>query len=540
MSPPARRSLTAPLETEMQMASAKTQIDTILRILQYALIGCGSLQFIIELSSENIIATALATIASWIAIEYIRRTKSYILYPVSTLALLGLTITSSAASVLTQALYWTPLVYLLRTPELTFTILATVQLFACATHWVYIKFEPFRKIPTVIGENIFKPIGLYRAPSVYTLWIMGLIGLYAQLSGHSDFGDVSGKALQAFGFMAWMPLLILYFRATHGESYCNNRTQLILILLFLLALFAIGAARNVRQIMFTGPLQIAITYILYSATHSLIITRRAKLQLVAGALAGGIGVVLAADLATAMVIAREKRLSSTGTEMIAETFQILTTDRYRITQYREQFELAAITRLYDEAYIENPVLARFSSTKFHDNMLYLGSSFENENIEDLFYATGKRIFNLLPEPIAKMIDPDFDKADFFFSMGDYYLYQIQGPQGLSSFIVGSIWADVYYMFGIWSPVFLFFMLLATMVALDALSTQRGAIVALSPIAFCTAVHIFLYGYGIESIATHFAFLARNLPQSIVLYLIVLHALDLTYKTLKLDRAVSKA
>lgn len=523
----------------MQADRATLQIDTILRLLQYAVMLCGALQTFIEFSSENLVAAALATGSTWFVIEYIRRSKCYVATPLSTLGLLGLTVTSSAASLITQAAYWTPIVYLLRAPDVTFPILAAVQLIACATHWTYRNFEPLSRLPQAIGDTVFKPIGLYKAPSVYSLWVMGVVGLYAQLSGHTDFGDVGGKALQAFGFMAWMPLLILYFRATHGEVYCNRKTQLVLIILFLLGLFMIGAARNVRQIMFTGPLQIVITYILYSATHGIITTRRTKIQLVAGALLGGLGVVLAADLATAMVIAREKRLTSTGAEMISETVQVLTTDRHRITHYREQFELAATTRLYDEAYIQNPVLARFSATKFHDNMLFLGSNFADENIDDLFFVTGKRIFNLLPEPVAQLIDPTFEKADYFFSMGDYYLYQIQGPQGLSSFIVGSIWADVYYMFGPWSPVALFLVLLATMVILDSLSTRRGPIAIISPIAFCSAVYIFLYGYGLESLAAQLAFLARNLPQSIALYLVALHALDLAYKSVKWNDAVSK-
>lgn len=522
----------------MELKKNPSQINTILQLLQIATALSVLMQVAINQSKENILSVVLAAGSSYVALEYIKRSRCYASTPISTLGLLGLIITSTTASLITQSFYWTPLVHLLRAPELTFAVLALVQLLACITHWVYRKFEPFSKLPVYIGRAVFKPAGLYKVPSVYSLWLMGFVGLYVQISGHANFGDVTGKALQALGFMAWLPLLIPYFHATRGDDYCNSKTQFSLIALFLLALFLIGALRNVRQIMFNGPLQIALTYLLYLATHGIKTTFRSKVQLASAVIAGSVGVALAADLATSMVIAREKRLTSTGTEMLSETIQILTNERYRIKLYRDQFEMAAVTRLYDEAYISNPVLARFSATKFHDNMLFLGSNFAEENVDDLFFATSKRIFNLLPDPVAKLIDPKYDKAQYFFSMGDYYLYQLQGPQGLSSFIVGSIWADFYYMLHEWSPPAIFILFLTTIILLDALSTTKGSLAIISPIGFCWAVHVFLYGYGMESIAGQFGFFGRVLPQSILLYLIALHGLDGIFRAAGWRRALS--
>jgi hypothetical protein len=515
-----------------------SKIGLLLGLLQWATIISGLMQPFIEASSINIVSTTLAVFATTCVVQYIKHTRCYETNPLSTLAIIGLNVTTISTSLIVQTCYLNPLVHLLRAPELTFPVLFVLHVLACATHTVHRKFSPNVTLTQGIAANVLRPLGLFRAPSIQTLWIMGTIGMVSQLVGQAAMGDVGGKAFQAFGFLAWMPLLALMYHAAMGDSYCNKKTQYFWIAAYLFALFALGAARNVRFIMFAGPVQIALTYFLYVSTHNSEAGKKTYKAVAAALLATVLGVTIASDFATAMVIAREKRDSYSGAEMIQETLSVLQ-EPERIADYRSSFELAATIKFYDEAYIPNPILGRFSETKFHDNMLYFASNFQAENIDDLIFAAKQKVLVIFPEPFVKYFYPDFEKTDFFFSMGDYYVYQIKGPGGLYSFVTGSMWADIYSIFGWWACPMLVLVLFVSHICLDSMSLRQGGKVFIAPVAICSAWTIFMYGLGADSLVTKLSFWMRELPQRIVLYAVVLWILDTAYPLFRMEKARSR-
>lgn len=507
-----------------------SKIDALLKILQYLLLGSAAAQPFIEFSPENITAAILCATSSTLVLQYLIRSKCYETHPISSLALFGMTITTVLMSTVSQSFYLNPLTVYLRAPELTFPILAATQTLACILHWTYRNFLPLSALPNFIAKYILQPIGAFYKPPVWALWFFGGIGLYAQLSGVSEFGDAGGKFIQALGFLAWMPLLVVYYLHIEGDNYANKKTQSKLLIGYLLILVVLGIAKNVRSIMFIGPLQIVLTYYFLAAkTHSPATPKTGR-NIAALLVVGMLGVIALADLATAMVLAREKRVSSTPLEMLEETYYALQ-DRTKINAYRANFDMAATSSIYDEAYIPNPILSRFSATKFHDNMIFFGSKMQSENIEDMFHILVKKIIVVLPEPVAKAIDPKFEKQDYFFSMGDYYVFQIKGPGSLSSFVVGSIWADMYTLFGIWWPFTAIISLFISIIVLDSfcIKTDNNSY-HISPIAICLACVIFLQGMGFESITAQISFLGRELPQRVVFYGVLIF---ITVSTLKL-------
>lgn len=494
-----------------------SKIDALLKILQYLLLGSAAAQPFIYFSPENITATILCATSSTLVLQYLIRSKCYETHPISSLALFGMTITTVLMSTVSQSFYLNPLTIYMRAPELTFPILATTQALACLLHWIYRNFSPLNALPNYIARFVLEPIGAFYKPPVWVLWIFGCIGLYAQLSGVSEFGDAGGKFIQALGFLTWMPLLIVYYLQIEGDNYANKKNQTKLLIGYLLVLVVLGIAQNVRSIMFIGPLQIVLTYYFLAAKTHTPATPKTSRNIAAMLVVGMLGVIALADLATAMVLAREKRVSSTPLEMLEETYYALQ-DRTKINAYRANFDMAATSNIYDEAYIPNPILSRFSATKFHDNMIFFGSKMQSENVEDMFHILFKKIIVVLPEPVAKAIDPKFEKQDYFFSMGDYYVFQIKGPGSLSSFVVGSIWADMYTLFGIWWPFTALISIFISIIALDSFCIKKKEnAYDISPVAICLACSIFLQGMGFESITAQISFLGRELPQRVIFY-----------------------
>lgn len=514
-------------------------INLIYYSMQVACIVSSIAQLFIDSSVENVSATAFALIGSTILIQYLIHSGCAQSRPISTLALIGLNITSLLTSMVAMSAYGRPLIENLRAPEITFPILASVQVLAVFSHWLYTSFTPLANSSNSIATNILKPIGVFKTPHISTVWLMGFIGAFSQVLGHANTGDVGGKAIQALGFLAWMPFLIPFYYIQAGESFCNIKKQIPLVIAFIGLMILIGLARNVRQIMMIGPLQLLFAYFIFLAATNQFATTKTVQRYVSGFLGLLFAIYIATDLVTAMGVAREKRDTGTYAEVIEETFNVLFFERNRLDDYRLKTELAATLSLYDEAYIPNPVLIRLSETKFHDNMLFFGDNFISDNKGALLEGMKNRAIATLPENFVKIFDEDYNKNESIYSIGDYYLYLLWGEQRLSSFVTGSIWADFFTLFGEWYFLLVIPYLLVIFILIDSL-TMRDSGVHISAIAICTSWPIFIYGIGGESLVSKAALLLREIPQRIVLYLAIFWMMYWLLGLLKIKHPEPKA
>lgn len=501
----------------------RSKISVFYWAMQLVCIASSIAQFFIDPHPDNVTATLHGAIGSSILIQYLIRSKCAKTHPLSSLSLLGLNITSLLTSLVAMSAYGRPFIQDLRAPELTFPVLASIQVLAVATHWVYRHFTPFVSAPQAIATSIFQPIGLFSIPHVSSIWFMGAIGAFSQFIGYAETGDVGGKAVQALGFLCWMPFLIPFYYAQAGDRFCNIKRQIIFIALFIGTMALIGLARNVRQIMMIGPMQLAFAYFIYLSVNDVPSTGKTIRSLIISILVGVIGLYAASDLTTAMGVAREKRDKGTYGEVIAETANALFVERQKLDDYRFQTAMAAKTSLYDESYIPNPVLIRLSETKFHDNMLYFSERFAGDDKDELLVGMKNKAISILPDTIAKKLFTDYKKSDHIYSIGDYYLYLMWGENRLSSFVTGSVWADFYTLVGNWYFVAVIPYMLLMFITFDSLTLQNRTLL-ISAIGICTTWPIFIYGMGGESLVGKLAMLARELPQRILLYLILFWSL----------------
>lgn len=503
-----------------------TRLEFVFRVLMGVLALCLCIQLVVDPSYENMISVVLVCLSLSGLALYLRLSRPFVDTPVSSLSLVGFGMTSMLAALVSQSAQATSFIQLLRDPVLTFSVLSMTMVTAIAMHWCYRRFGPFHAPRDGLARHILSPMGLHDVPYPALLWCMGVIGLGPLVSGSASIGDVGGKFFQAFEFLVWAPFLIPVFWRQFGPTYCNLKAQLPLLAVFAGVIVVIAIGRNARQLMFIGPVIAALIYFVIAMRDPSPMPRKSIVRVLTAAVLGMVAIVLVADLATAMVLVRDKREGASTKEMIKETFYALQ-DRQRILEYRQQGHLKAVTHRYDEAYLSNPVLNRLSETKFHDNMLYFGNRMDVGQKDEILDALGNKVLSIFPQPLLDRLDVDFRKYEHMYSMGDVYVTESIGGS-LGGYYSGSLWADIWLFFG---PFYVFavaVLLLPVFIVLDALARFDGDHF-ISPLAFCMAWTLFIYGLGGDSMAAKLAFLLRDLPQRVILYALVLAGLKFLFR-----------
>lgn len=495
-----------------------SKLTFLARSIQGITLLCSLIQIGVDASYENIVATLLILGSTCVLYEYLERSQAIVNEPISSLMLIGFNWTTTWVAFVAQTLSGLGVVHLLRTPMATFGILSGLLLLAIGTHWVYRHLAATMALRQWVAQRVYCPLGALEAPHVWAVWAMASVGALATLRGYAEFGDVNGKLFQAMGFLQWLPFAIPLYYKKWGRDYCDMRVQTPLLIAFVVILAAIGLVRNARQLMLIGPFQGALTYLLMVVHDKQAVTRKTMVQALGVMVAGLIGISALADFTAAMAVARDKRETLSGVQIMKETFAVLK-EPEKLDRYRTQLELAAKLDVYDEAYLRNPMLARLSETKFHDNMLFYALNFGDGEAQQIWAMSSEKLLLALPQPVLDALNIKIDKARNMFSMGDYYRYLNEGEVGLGGFATGSIWADMLSMFGVWMPFVAVGLFLLVFLTFDSLSFQ-GNLCSISPVVLGSTYIIFEYGLGAESLVGKVAFLLRDWPQKLVLYLLV--------------------
>lgn len=502
----------------MRLTLPRTNQALFFGLLRSAGLLCAVLQLFIEPTIQNTEVTLLNLISSLILLEYLYRTNTVTHFPISFIAMLGLCLMSQYVSLLAQTVSWRSLDYMLRAPVDTFAVLAAVQLIAVGAHWLYRRARVLQDTRTFLAERVIAPLGGFSIPSPGSIWTMAFFGALSLFAGGAETGNVGGKIFQALAFFAWFPFLIPIYFKKYGNRYCSIGGHLIALVVYILLLVVIGMARNARQFMLIGPMQAAFMFLIMSLQSDKQIGSGTYKKLALLLLLGMIGLQLVGDLATAMVLVRNQRQTASYADMVEETLSALA-DRRRLDLYRNEAFVDAKTSGYDEVYLENPVLARLSETKFHDNMIYFSGQLSDSGRADLRSLLWAKTIAIFPQNILRRVGIRMDKDRYIYSGGDVYRFVNGQVFSLGSFSTGSIWADLINLFGYLSPVVAFVMLLVCFVVLDSFSRWQPDIVNISIVMLCSTWPIYGHGLGAESVAAKVQFLVRDIPQSLVLFLV---------------------
>lgn len=488
--------------------------------LQAICLACWLAQWIIDGSPENLLAVSLVVASTSLVLQYLRLSQAMVTQPLSSFTLLGFTASSQFMALIAQTTELTSFTQYLRAPTLTFTVLAVVHCVVVLAHFVYRHFTPLTNASHFLARKILSPLNIHRIPTPAAIWMLASIGFMAAIFGGGGFGDVGGKLVAGFTFLMWVPYLIPIYAKVVGPSYGNPRHQYTLLIAYTIGIIAFAMVRNARAMLFAAPIQLTFLFILESCRVPTPLSRRVVTGLAVAALAGLLLMPSLADMVTAMEISRAKRATATPQEMIQDTVETFL-DKDRLRLYREASRGRFIYVRYDESYLSNPLLARFTETKFHDNMIYFGSVLDDAGRDALIDNQLGKMLAIVPQNVFDFLEIKFQKRNYEYSSGDFYIFLNQGTE-FGGFATGSIWADMYVIFGVWFPVVLFALITVVFILMDA-NSRFGPGMFICPSALCALWPLYLYGIGGESISFKIQQITRGTVQPALLYAAVTFA-----------------
>jgi hypothetical protein len=468
-------------------------------------------QFIIEFSTENIAVACIIFASAVSVLLYLRWTKSLDTHPLSSFTLFGFCVTSLLGAIIAQSVAWAAVSANLRQPLVTFSTLAMYLIIAIVAHAFYRVITSSSK-PGLL-QHMFKSLGVYATPSPLNLWIMGGIGAFFLLLARIS------PVANGLSFFAWTPFLIPIYLSHFGQSYGSVSKNYLFLVFYAVFIALIAMAFNARGMMLSGLMTIALLFLLIGMRSSKPLSTPMLIKFGLFILLSAVLTWPASNMVTAMAVARSDRDKISSVKMVENTLENFQHPE-RLELYRKKQLAVERSAVYDETYIENPMMARLVITKFHDNAIYYAGKISDKGANEIRTMSGDFLLTTLPQPFLDALKIDVDKLSMGYSMGDALAhFAVATP--LSGLRTGSIFGEGWVLFGFLFPVIYFAMCFILFATLDIFSfrTVTGT-AAISVIGMLNTWPTFLFGITADSLHHLFISVVRGVPQNVMLYAIV--------------------
>lgn len=508
----------------------------------------ATVQTIFFPTGDNLFCTSVCLVLSIIGYRVMGKPENCQEYPLSTISVLLFIFSSLSLPLIVSSIEFRPITRNLFLPVDVLSYLGLTVITVLLAHWAYRRLPTPAKVRTFVTNKIVSRLGLFKAPGVAQIWLMGFFGvacLYYKaytLQGKGAVGDASimAKVLTGLIPFAYAPFLIPFNGLfTKNKFPVTSRIAIPLLLFFGLILGA-AVLRNDRSDFAMGPVIMMLSLAIG------VLCQRIRIKKINFKLMAPIFIIVVfvypslADLALAMVIVRKEYGKQGARAEIDLTLQMY---ENRDDLHKLMDELNNEPAKYDETYYNSSevFLERFANLKFHDNSLVLGDALTPGQIDQLKNFS---IYNALagfPDPFLKIAGLDFDKTQYdSMSVGDYFYYLNTGT-GLGGFRVGSVIGHGLALFGIFFFPFFGIVILCYFVLLDSLTYRTKISVAsvmshdwrlrmkpvyslpyFAPIALMNAFDM-LNPYRWGSVAEIPLYILREMPENVVLYLFMWYA-----------------
>ena len=509
-------------------------VYTIVRWSWIVLISVSLLQCILFRSLANFVAVGCVLLAWIITTSFFLRPTTLKNYPLSSFLIIGFATTQFYLPLLFTLIDGNPIVYKLELPFDVFLHSTLSMLVLTLAHVVY---QLIAKNSLSVSKSALSKGGFFEPPSDMQLWIMGVVGvaatayvwLYSPSIGWSVTGSASDKIVQAIIPFTYAPYFIPFGRL-YGKSKAQSKGVVVMLVIFTLLIFLVSIGRNSRSGFMIGFASVGFAYSL-GVLHDYF---KPRLFTIRNVCIGVIGLWLitgpVADISTAMVLVRGQRLDIPYTELIQ-----LTLKAYDDKEAIQRERVADVTQKedWDETYMDNIFIQRFSNLKYIDLSLIMAAKTGDRN-PDMYNFTIDHLLSIFPLPVLTFFDLDVDKnAVNSVSYGDYFYYKVSGnPYALGGYRTGHFSGTGMAAFGWWYLVLLGVGMLPVFLILNKLCIKEVAVTTSSAFnqqsnvrfSFCgllalTSIFQFLPAESVEATTS---FLLRGWIQSFLLYFVIYH------------------
>lgn len=474
----------------------------------------------------------ICVIIAWIILtSFFLKEEMLRKYPLSTFMIIGFTATQLYFPLVFTTTEFKPVIFNLDLPyQVFFHSLATLIVLVIA-HYIY-RFFPQQ---TKRQSSWLYRLGFFKAPDDLQLWIIGIIGLFANIyvffvtnTTTLANADPSNKVIQSLFPFAYAPYLIPV-KAMFGSNKKSSKRIVLQLVIWASILFFISMARNNRTAFMIGFTSIAFSYILGLLLEIFEPPKIAFKTIAIAAVCFWIVTGPIADLGTAMVIVRSQRENVTKAELIDITIAAFN-DKTAIAMRRLQDRNAQ--SLWDERYLDNIFTARFANIKFNDATLVQAERVGEKNPKMLRYSTDY-MWGALPDPILKVVNPNVNKEfTYSISFGDYiYSLAGAGKEVFGGYRTGHMAGTGMAAFGLWYLAILGVLMIFVFLLFDKLCLITDTIhfqghkeykMAFSVCSLLILTSVFQF-LPTESVSQVITFMIRGYLQILFIYLFIYHA-----------------
>jgi hypothetical protein len=493
-----------------------------MRLCINSLIGvCALIQCLFFWDVEsNVYCALVVALFSWVAFNAIFDPACFEEAPVPALMIFFFNLSSLSGALILKTLEGTALVSNLRVPVTTFNVLGFSILLMLVSLWAYRRFPIFTHARNALSQSLWRPLGLFNWPEDSVFWVLGMIGAVATLLAKADDAGVDAgvftKFLVGLTFLRYAPFLIA-FRSLGEVRGARISIPLYPLIAYFGLMVGLGMVQNSRGTFIDALMMCACALMLVLGFGKASLKWLSPQKILIGCVLGFFAYWLMTRLALAMVAVRPYRESVGLMQLIGLSIEAFFNPTW--TSAYETGEVATVyIGDYGENYVSSRLLSRLLMVKFHDNMFYYLSLYDNYSVNLLASYLLDCLIGILPAPVLDLLGIDFDKAVLRQSLGDYVIYLVDG-WGLGGYKTGSMIASVYSISPFVFPVLMFFSFIVMYVIYDSIrDVKKGLSPLLLLMLWGLVGTLGAFGFSSESISVNIAGVIRGIPQFVLLYL----------------------
>lgn len=476
-------------------------------------------QLVIFFSTDNLAASALLLAGAFLGLSYSLDQQLLTEYPLSTLAILGYTVSYFVIPPLGQLVDFNSILHNLNHHILVWVYGVVGLLALLIAHYAYRIFSVFGIARWSLVNVVYRPLRFFEMPDALQFWLMGFIGIAATIINirlsHGKEAATLTAVMRVFRPLIYVPYLMVFPNLLDPRYKPKRQPIRLSLIAYTVLVIAAAAMTNSRNFMFTGFASLGVLYgyrVLTGTTSPPRLTLRSSIILVlcVWIVSGPI-----TNMAASVVVARKLKSSVSPGELAEATWGIYRSGIAVRTLESLQSRAFRSSR-YNESYYDNIFLDRLGNVRYTD--LSIDASQQVAAIGETSYFRKiqfDKVIAILPTPLIKALHLQIDKAAALSGSSEDFLYQLTTGSPVGGMKTGSPMVILSTTFGMMWPIYFVLISTALFVILDA---RNDVIFARdengNPVSRCTILNPIVAGTFFAYLSTFTAFG----PQDISAYL----------------------
>lgn len=466
------QSLSSPVDRIPQDRRATFATLRHLRYLLFTVVLVAvATQLALHTNAANVMASALVLAGNLLGVGYALRQSTLRRYPISSLMLLGYTLSYFTMPPLGQLLELNSITHHLNHPVADFAYAISGMLALIGGHLLYSRIPLIGALRGILRKHFYGRLGFYVVPRLSQIWLMGAVGIMSSLdSTPNDQGggaSITQAVCNGLHPFFWVPYVILLLPAWSPLRHIPRWNYLGLVL-YSVVLLILAMISNSRSTLVMGFASLLIVYFYLLATGQMRLPNVRFRNMLMATVAVLVLLVPVTNLAMTMVLVRGERTHLTPTQLIVKTW-----DMYRGSHLAQKYDqlMAAMSggKGVNENYYDNLFLNRLANLKFVDNAVINQRELSPAAARFFSGIEEKKNISILPSPVIRFLGLDADKRLVTSgSSGDFLLYAAgDNASVIGGFRTGSLQVNLDIVFGEAWPVVLLFLSALIFAVVDA-------------------------------------------------------------------------